>query len=92
MAVSIQDRTAEFHAHVKTLSRKLKRPAGAPGKAPLLSDYDTADATPRKTSRSEFARKAAEVGRSINDTMTKLERLAHCIYLRSISLSQTLIA
>ncbi|RPA80888.1 t-SNARE [Ascobolus immersus RN42] len=76
MAVSIQDRTAEFHAHVKTLSRKIKRPPGT-SKAPLLSDYDNADAAPRKPSRSEFARKAAEVGRSINDTMTKLERLAH---------------
>lgn len=82
----IQDRTAEFHAHVKTLSRKIKRPPHAPGKAPLLSDYD--DGTPvRKPSRSEFARKAADVGRAINDTMGKLERLAHCNFSPVLSIS-----
>lgn len=44
------------------------------------SDADSASAVPGKpvSSRSEFARRAAEIGRGIASTMAKLERLALC--------------
>ncbi|KAF8476832.1 t-SNARE [Kalaharituber pfeilii] len=80
MAISIQDRTAEFHTVVNSLSRRINRPASAAtgAKQPLLSDVPDrpGSTTGRKAARSEFARRAAEIGRNINSTMGKLERLA----------------
>ncbi|KAK8074050.1 hypothetical protein PG994_004949 [Apiospora phragmitis] len=67
MAVaSIQDRTAEFN------------PKSARSDGPLLTDQQKAEANgdaPRPR-RSEFARKAADIGRGIAGTMAKLEKLA----------------
>ena len=65
--MSIQDRTAEFHSVVTLVSRRVKRPA---------STKPYTDNPNGKRPRSEFAKQAAEVGRSIADTMGKLERLA----------------
>lgn len=75
---SIQDRTAEFHTVVSSLSRRINRPPSTAAKVPLLSDVPDrpSSTTGKKAARSEFARRAAEIGRSINSTMGKLERLA----------------
>jgi len=72
---SVQDRTAEFHTVVTSLSRRINRPPSAAAKQPLLSDVpDRPSSTTGR--RSEFARRAADIGKSINSTMGKLERLA----------------
>ncbi|KAI5808995.1 putative ER-golgi SNARE complex subunit [Peziza echinospora] len=75
---SIQDRTSEFHTVVSSLSRRINRPPST-SRQPLLSDVPDRPASTtgtKKAARSEFARRAAEIGRSINSTMGKLERLA----------------
>lgn len=76
--VSIQDRTAEFQTVVSSLSRRINRPPSTAAKVPLLSDVPDrpSSTTGKKAARSEFARRAADIGRSINSTMGKLERLA----------------
>ena len=76
--VSIQDRTAEFHTVVASLSRRITRPPTTVAKVPLLSDVPDrpSSTTGKKAARSEFARRAADIGKSINSTMGKLERLA----------------
>lgn len=43
---------------------------------PLLGPDGHPDPSGRQSSRSEFARRAAEIGRGISSTMAKLERLA----------------
>jgi syntaxin 5 len=82
MAVaSIQDRTAEFKS---VLAQVQKRQAGSKVGAQrqsLLSDAQKAangTAPDGKPRRSEFARRAAEIGRGIAGTMAKLEKLALC--------------
>lgn len=78
MAVtSIQDRTAEFQSVLAQAQRRqAKNKVGAQRRS-LLTDAQKAeangDAQPR---RSEFARRAAEIGRGIAGTMGKLEKLA----------------
>jgi syntaxin 5 len=82
MAVSsIQDRTNEFRS---VLAQAQKRQASAKvggQRQSLLTDAQkaaanaSADGKPR---RSEFARKAAEIGKGIGATMGKLEKLAQC--------------
>ena len=79
---SIQDRTPEFRAVVAQFQ---KRNAQAKGpKQSLLTEAQKRAASPngqvKKGSRSEFARKAAEIGRAITGTMEKLERLAQRAY------------
>lgn len=79
---SIQDRTTEFRsilgqAQKRTASNKV----GAQRQA-LLSDSQRRQANgspegPGKR-RSEFARRAAEIGRGITGTTAKLQRLAEC--------------
>ncbi|KAL8760782.1 MAG: hypothetical protein Q9184_003041 [Pyrenodesmia sp. 2 TL-2023] len=82
---SIQDRTAEFRTVLAQAQKNL--PSRKPGgqRQSLLTDAQKQAASgssngsvkgPRKGARSEFARKAAEVGRGITGTMEKLERLA----------------
>ena len=73
---SIQDRTPEFHAILKQATHRLKSaPNGQ--RASLLSASQQRDASPSPVqSRSEFARRAAEIGRGLSATMAKLERLA----------------
>lgn len=78
--MAIQDRTAEFRAAVSTLSKQKKR-AVPPQQQRLL---DGQDGSVGKPSRGEFARRAAEIGRSINATMAKLEKLASCEYGRRV--------
>lgn len=80
MAVTqVQDRTAEFQ-HIVAAAKR--RQATKPGTQRLLSESQQRAASPGPTGgsqrgrRSEFARKAAEVGRGIGATMAKLEKLA----------------
>ncbi|KAI9675084.1 MAG: cis-Golgi t-SNARE syntaxin [Caeruleum heppii] len=86
-ASSIQDRTAEFRS-VLTQVQKRQASSSKIGaqRQSLLSDTQRREAngSPTGTSkqpggrraRSEFARKAADIGRGITGTMGKLERLA----------------
>ena len=82
MAVSsIQDRTNEFRS---VLAQAQKRQASSKvggQRQSLLSEAQKAAAngsTDGKPRRSEFARKAAEIGKGIEATMGKLEKLAQC--------------
>lgn len=77
MAVSIQDRTDEFRAILAQAQRKQALSKTGAQRQSLLSAQQKADAngTPKRK-HSEFARNAADIGRSIAATMGKLERLA----------------
>ncbi|EQL00240.1 hypothetical protein G6O67_005175 [Ophiocordyceps sinensis] len=86
MAVaSIQDRTAEFKSVLAQAQRRHNPPKVGSQRKSLLSDPQRAaadgDATPR---RSDFARKAAEIGRGISATMGKLEKLAQLAKRRTL--------
>jgi syntaxin 5 len=66
----IQDRTPEFRAILREASHRLKS-APTSQRQSLLS----ANRPQTPAQRSEFARRAAEIGRGITGTMAKLERL-----------------
>lgn len=70
---SIQNRTPEFHAILRDATHRLKSAPNSQ-RSSLLSASQKRDASPAP-SRSEFARRAAEIGRGIGATMAKLERL-----------------
>ncbi|PKS12103.1 hypothetical protein jhhlp_001400 [Lomentospora prolificans] len=85
MAVTaIQDRTSEFRA---VLAQAQKRQAsgkvGAQRRS-LLTDSQRAAANSSPAPRSEFARRAAEIGRGIAATMGKLEKLAQLAKRRTL--------
>ncbi len=82
MAVSaIQDRTNEFRSVLTQVQKQQAKSKLGAQRQSLLSDSQkaaangsaTGDGKPR---RSEFARRAAEIGRGISVTMGKLEKLA----------------
>jgi syntaxin 5 len=78
---SIQDRTAEFRTILAQAQKRQTVTKGAPQRQSLLSDAQKKEADPSasgpsRSSRSEFARNAAQIGRGITATMGKLERLA----------------
>ncbi|RFU35295.1 hypothetical protein B7463_g1046, partial [Scytalidium lignicola] len=81
MAVTIQDRTVEFRSVLEQVKRRQATSKVGTQRQSLLNDAQKAaangsangDAKPR---RSEFARRAAEIGRGISATMGKLEKLA----------------
>ncbi|KUJ14556.1 SNARE domain-containing protein [Mollisia scopiformis] len=78
MAVSsIQDRTNEFRSVlVQVQKRQASSKVGAQRQS-LLSDSQKAAANgDAKPKRSDFARRAADIGRGISATMGKLEKLA----------------
>ncbi|KAF2192573.1 putative ER-golgi SNARE complex subunit Sed5 [Zopfia rhizophila CBS 207.26] len=78
MAVSIQDRTSEFHSILAQAQKRQAQSKIGAQRQSLLTAQQKAEAngtTPQRQ-RSEFARKAAEIGRGISGTMAKLERLA----------------
>ncbi|KAF2270955.1 t-SNARE [Lojkania enalia] len=78
MAISIQDRTDEFRSILAQAQKKQAHSKIGAQRQSLLSAQQKAEAngtTPQRQ-RSEFARKAAEIGRGISGTMAKLERLA----------------
>lgn len=89
MAVaSIQDRTSEFKSVLAQAQRKQSSSKVSSQRRSLLTDAQKdaanghAGGPPR---RSEFARKAAEIGRGISATMGKLEKLAQCEYYLPVS-------
>lgn len=82
---SIQDRTAEFRTVLAQAQKNISSRKVGGQRQSLLSDAQRQAANgspngtakgPRRGARSEFARKAADVGRGITGTMEKLERLA----------------
>ncbi|KAI5463985.1 t-SNARE [Mariannaea sp. PMI_226] len=86
MAVaSIQDRTSEFKSVLAQAQRRHASNKAGSQRRSLLSDAQksaaAADGNPR---RSDFARKAAEIGRGISATMGKLEKLAQLARRRTL--------
>ena len=83
--VSIQDRTGEFNAILGQAQKRLASSKVGPQRQALLSDYEkrqangSANGVGSHGKRSEFARKAAEIGRGITATTAKLQRLAECM-------------
>ena len=72
----MQDRTAEFHTLTAAVSKRLARSGPSSAHQRLLAASPAPGAARAKHPRGEFARRAADIGRSITDTMGKLERLA----------------
>lgn len=87
MAVSssIQDRTAEFKSVLLQAQRRQNTNKVGSQRRSLLTDAQKSaangEARPR---RSDFARKAAEIGRGISATMGKLEKLAQLARRRTL--------
>lgn len=88
---SIQDRTAEFKAVLAQAQKNRNSTRVGAQRQSLLTDAQRRAANgspngetkgPRRGARSEFARKAAGIGRGITGTMEKLERLAQCMSYR----------
>ncbi|KAJ2906017.1 hypothetical protein MKZ38_003500 [Zalerion maritima] len=78
MAVAhIQDRTSEFKSILAQAQRRQATAKLGAQRRSLLTDSQkaAADGSPQAR-RSEFARRAAEIGRGISATMAKLEKLA----------------
>ncbi|KAK7529422.1 putative ER-golgi SNARE complex subunit [Phyllosticta citricarpa] len=79
-AASIQDRTPEFRSILQQAQRRVATSKASQQRQSLLSASQKTAANGSATSpqkqRSEFARKAAEIGRGISSAMAKLERLA----------------
>ncbi|KAJ5922044.1 hypothetical protein N7516_009747 [Penicillium verrucosum] len=80
---SIQDRTSEFSAILGHAQKRLGTSKVGSQRQALLTDAQKrqADASPQgaaqeKAARSEFARRARDIGRGITGTMAKLQRLA----------------
>ncbi|POS80523.1 hypothetical protein DHEL01_v201091 [Diaporthe helianthi] len=77
MAVAnIQDRTSEFKSILTQAQRRQAQAKVGSQRRSLLTDAQKAEADGRKPRRSDFARKAADIGRGISGTMGKLEKLA----------------
>lgn len=81
---SIQDRTSEFSAILGQAQKRMGTSKVGSQRQALLTDAQRqqANASPQgaakeaKAARSEFARRARNIGRGITDTMAKLQRLA----------------
>ncbi|MCJ1407350.1 cis-Golgi t-SNARE syntaxin [Ptychographa xylographoides] len=85
MATSIQDRTPEFRVVLAQAQKRLNSSKAGAQRQSLLTEAQKRAANgptngdanaPKRGARSEFARRAAEIGRGITGTMEKLERLA----------------
>lgn len=76
---TIQDRTSEFRSILLQAQRKQSRINPHQQRQSLLTPSeksDQANTAPTRKQRSEFTRKAADIGRGISGTTAKLERLA----------------
>lgn len=88
MATSIQDRTVEFRSILGQAQKRLVPSKVGVQRQALLSDTQRAQAngspdgigSGANRARSEFARRAAEIGRGITATTAKLQRLAECTF------------
>lgn len=78
MAVAtVQNRTGEFQAILQQAQKRQASSKSSSQRRSLLTDAQKADAEiAPKPRRSEFARRAADIGRGISGTMAKLEKLA----------------
>lgn len=85
VTTSVQDRTAEFRAVLAQAQKRQSSTKGGAQRQSLLTDAQrrAANGSPngeakggKRGARSEFARRAADIGRGITGTMEKLERLA----------------
>jgi len=92
-ATSIQDRTAEFRAVLAQAQKRHSSTKAGSQRQSLLTESQRRAANgspngdikgPRKGARSDFARRAAEIGRGITGTMEKLGRLAECMWICSL--------
>lgn len=72
---SIQDRTPEFRSILALAQKRLAHTKTPQNRQHLLPNNAQPSAQPTRKQRSEFARKAAEIGRGIAATVGKLERL-----------------
>lgn len=84
---SIQDRTSEFSSILGQAQRRLGTSKVGSQRQALLTDAQRqqANGSPSglpntKASRSEFARRARDIGKGITGTTAKLQRLAECEY------------
>lgn len=86
MAVaSIQDRTSEFKSVLLQAQKRQNASKVGAQRRSLLTDAQKAAADgPAQPKRSDFARKAAEIGRGISTTMGKLEKLAQLAKRRTL--------
>ncbi|KAL7787936.1 t-SNARE [Trichoderma ceciliae] len=86
MAVaSIQDRTAEFKSVLAQAQRRQNANKVGSQRRSLLNDAQKSAANGDvQARRSDFARKAAEIGRGISATMGKLEKLAQLAKRRTL--------
>ncbi|KAM0248864.1 hypothetical protein ACHAQJ_009263 [Trichoderma viride] len=86
MAVaSIQDRTAEFKSVLLQAQRRQNANKVGAQRRSLLNDAQKSAANgDARARRSDFARKAAEIGRGISATMGKLEKLAQLAKRRTL--------
>ncbi|KAJ4865293.1 SNARE domain-containing protein [Trichoderma breve] len=86
MAVaSIQDRTAEFKSVLAQAQRRQSANKVGSQRRSLLNDAQKSAANgDARARRSDFARKAAEIGRGISATMGKLEKLAQLAKRRAL--------
>ncbi|KAK4077543.1 uncharacterized protein Triagg1_3875 [Trichoderma aggressivum f. europaeum] len=86
MAVaSIQDRTAEFKSVLAQAQRRQNASKVGSQRRSLLNDAQKSAANgDARVRRSDFARKAAEIGRGISATMGKLEKLAQLAKRRTL--------
>ncbi|KAG5979110.1 hypothetical protein E4U55_005560 [Claviceps digitariae] len=86
MAVaSIQNRTSEFKSVLLQAQKRQNASKVGAQRRSLLTDAQKAAADgPAQPRRSDFARKAAEIGRGISATMGKLEKLAQLAKRRTL--------
>ncbi|CAG7959688.1 unnamed protein product [Penicillium salamii] len=89
---SIQDRTSEFSAILGQAQKRMGTSKVGSQRQALLTDAQRrqANASPQgaaqeaKMARSEFARRARDIGRGITGTMAKLQRLAELAKRKSL--------
>lgn len=82
---SIQDRTSEFSSILGQAQKRLGTSKVGSQRQALLTDSQRREANGSpsgaqggKAGRSEFARRARDIGRGITGTTSKLQRLAEC--------------
>ncbi|EEH44851.1 t-SNARE syntaxin [Paracoccidioides brasiliensis Pb18] len=84
VSTSVQDRTPEFQSILAQAQKRLTSSKASAHRQTLLSNAQRKEASgspngtaaEKRVARSEFARRAAEIGRGITGTMAKLQRLA----------------
>ena len=92
---SIQDRTSEFSSILGQAQKRLGTSKVGSQRQALLTDAQRREANGSapdvqggKGARSEFARRARDIGRGITGTTSKLQRLAECEYFGFAVLSR----